>query len=123
VVASVASFGGPNLIQAMMARAVSPVAVAPAPRDPPRPAPAQPSASAVAFAPAAMTALIEAQERLAQDAPAMVRQDTARKIDHLIARLNDDSGPGAGGSDVPFAVRQLVVARQALSESVIDLQA
>jgi hypothetical protein len=123
MVASVASFGSLNLIQGLTARAVSPTPVAPVLRDQPR-APATPSsASTVAFAPAAMTALIEAQERMAQDAPLVVRQDTAQKIDQLIARLNDDSGPVATHADIPFAVRQLIVARQALSESLIDLQA
>jgi hypothetical protein len=128
MVASVASFGSLNLAQGLTARAVSPAPVAPVLRDQARrPAAlgsASPaSASTVAFAPAAMTALIEAQERLAQDASTVVRQDTAQKIDQLIARLNDGSGPVATHADVPFAVRQLIVARQALSESLIDLQA
>jgi hypothetical protein len=70
-----------------------------------------------------MTALIEAQERLAQDASMVVRQDTAQKIDQLIVRLNDKATPAATHADVPFALRQLIVARQALSESLIDLQA
>jgi hypothetical protein len=123
VVASLASSGSLNLIQGMMARAVSPAPIAPTLQDRPNPAPAQHSASVVAFAPAAMTALIEAQERLAQDAPVVVRQQTAQKIDQLIARLNDSSGPVASGSDIPFAVRELLAAREALSESLIDLQA
>jgi hypothetical protein len=123
VVASVASFGSLNLAQGLTARAVSPVAIAPVLRDQPRPPAGPNSASTVAFAPAAMTALIEAQERLAQDASMVVRQDTAQKIDQLIVRLNDKSTPAATHADVPFALRQLIVARQALSESLIDLQA
>ena len=50
-----------------------------------------------------MTALLEAQERLSQDAPPLVRQHTAQKIDDLIWRLNG-SGATAGA---PFPVRQL----------------
>jgi hypothetical protein len=127
MVASVASFGAFKLVQGQMARAVQPAPSAPVLQDrrsQPAPQPAsQPSPSAVAFAPAAMTALIEAQERLAQDAPATVRQDTAQKIDQLISRLNDSPTPMAAHADVPFAVRQLLVARQALSQSLVDLQA
>jgi hypothetical protein len=123
MVASVASFGSLNLAQGLTARAVAPVAIAPVLRDQPRPPVTPNSASSVAFAPTAMTALIEAQERLAQDAPMVVRQNTAQKIDQLIVRLNDESAPAANHAEVPFAVRQLIVARQALSESLIDLQA
>ena len=102
-----------------MARAVTPVAVAPVLRDRPRHA-AQYSASAVAFAPAAMTALIEAQERLAQNAPALVRQQTAEEIDHLIARM----GAAADGelTQAPLTVRQLRSVRDALSRSAVDIR-
>ena len=75
--------------------------------------------STVALAPVAMTALLEAQERLSQDAPPLVRQHTAQKIDDLIWRLN-----GAGATaGAPFPVRQLQTARDALLSSPFDLQA
>jgi hypothetical protein len=77
------------------------------------------AASTVALAPVAMTALLEAQERLSQDAPPLVRQHTAQKIDDLIWRLNG-AGPTAGA---PFPVRQLQTARDALLSGPFDLQA
>jgi hypothetical protein len=75
-----------------------------------------PRASVVAFAPAAMSALIEAQEHMAGDATPTDRSDTAQKIDHILARLAD-APPArpvtqvAGGG---FSLRMLVAARQQL---------
>ncbi len=74
-----------------------------------------------AVTPAAMTALIEAQERLSQDAPAFERQQTAAQIDQLMYELNE-APQGAYGRG-PMTVRQLRVSRYALSQSLIDLQA
>ena len=119
MVAQIASFGRVKLMQGVLGRAVSPVAVAPRPTDRPPQPDVRISASTVALAPAAMTALIEAQERLSENAPLPVRQHTAQKIDHLIWRL-DGSDAGAAA---PFAVRQLETAREALSLSRVDLQA
>lgn len=131
MITQIASYGRPSLAQAALlqataVRAVTPVAAPPVARDRPQSsaaqsAAAQHSASAVAFAPTAMTALIEAQERLAQNAPALVRRHTADEIDHLIARL------GATADDeltqAPLTVRQLRSVRDALSRSVIDIKA
>ena len=123
MVASIGSFGGLALAQGLATHAVASVAVAPALSDPPRPSGAPSSASLVALAPAAMTALIEAQERLSHDAPWVVRQDTAQKIDQLIGRLGDPPPPAETHADLSFAMRRLIAARQALSESLVDLRA
>jgi hypothetical protein len=73
----------------------------------------------VALTPVAMSALIEAQVQLSQNAPPLVRQHIAQKIDHLIWRLDGaDAGPGAS-----LAIRQLQTAREALSLRRVDLQA
>jgi len=78
-----------------------------------------PSALAVALAPAAMSALIEAQEHMAGDATPTDRGETAQKIDHILARLAD-APPAtpvtrvAGGG---FSVQMLMVARQQLRET------
>ena len=113
MIAPVASVGRPSLTQAIMARAVSPAAQAPRPGDRPPP-PAAPSAAAVTLGPAAMSALIEAQARLAQDAPLPIRQRTAEKIGLQIYRLDQAAGAGAGAADPPFAVRRLESVREAL---------
>jgi hypothetical protein len=119
VVGSVTSLGGLNLMQGLAARAVSPAADAPILRDRPQPPQAQHAASTVAFAPAAMSVLIEAQEKLSQPVAPLDRQQTARKIDQLIFRIAGASVP----MDPAFGVRQLQAARQALSVSPVDLQA
>ena len=78
-----------------------------------------PSALAVALAPAAMSALIEAQEHMAGDATSTDRSETAQKIDHILARLAD-APPAtpvtrvAGGG---FSVQMLMAARQHLRET------
>jgi hypothetical protein len=83
--------------------------VAPAERQPAdRPAP---KASIVALAPAAMSALIEAQEHLANNAPAGDRSDTTQKIDHILRRL------AAQGAASGFSVQMLRVARQQLHDT------
>jgi len=125
VITQIASYGRPSLAQAVMSRAVAPVAAAPVSRDRPpssgAESAAQHSASAVAFAPAAMTALIEAQERLAQNAPALVRQHTADEIDHLMARM--DAAADQQLQTQPLTVRQLISVRDALSRTAVDIKA
>ncbi len=113
MVASVASYGSLNLIQA---RAVSPGQIAPVPaapisRDRPRPN-AQHAASAVAFAPAAMAALITAQEHETAGAAPLARLRTVHVLDQLIATLDD--AETAMGS--PVSMQRLETARQRLSE-------
>ena len=122
MIGSIASFGRASPAPGVMARGVAPASDAPNLRDR-QPPPAPHGVSAVALAPAAMSALIEAQERLAQDAPALVRQHTVQKIDQLIYRLDGAAAPAGADRDAPFAVRRLQVAREALSRSLVDLQA
>jgi hypothetical protein len=136
VAAAIASYGSLNLIQGralwgMMTHAVTPAAEAPDLQDQPQPAPqASPEASGAPSAtnlaasdanltPASMSALIQAQANLNQNAPAMIRQHTAEKIGEMIWRL--DAAPAL--SPAPFAVRQLQAARAALSQSLVDLRA
>lgn len=79
----------------------------------------QPRASVVAMAPAAMSALIEAQEHMAGDATPTDRSATARKIDHILARLTDTPParptpkPAPGG----FSVQMLMAVREQLRET------
>lgn len=84
---------------------VPPLAVEP---EPPPPTPGH-TASTVALAPAAMGALIEAQERMTNDAPELVRANTARKLDGLISRLADEVPPPP--KDSGYTVRRLETAR------------
>jgi hypothetical protein len=124
VISQIASYGRPIPLSGMMARAVAPAAVAPTLQDRPQPAPAQHTPSTVALAPATLSALAEAQARLAQDAPILQRQDTAQKLDQLIAQLEAASGGTADAElAAPFTVRRLQAARDALSPSQIDLKA
>jgi hypothetical protein len=118
-----------------MTHAVSPTAGAPVLQDQPQAAPAreapppvvpsvaqaaaQLAASAVNMTPASMAALIQAQANLSQSAPAMIREHTAENIGQMIWRLDD--APAL--SPAPLAVRQLEVARAALSQSLVDLRA
>jgi hypothetical protein len=134
MVAQVASLGSFSLMQGQMARAVAPAAAAPvAGRRPQQGAAQQDRAqqdlaqqdapqhvvSAVAFAPAAMSVLIEAQEQQSDAAPVLDRDHTVEKIDRLIDRL----GGAPPASDPSFAVRRLQAARAALAQGPIDLHA
>jgi hypothetical protein len=114
VVASVASFGSLNLIQARTVSpgAVMPVPAAPISRDRPQPAP-QHAASAVALAPAAMAALIEAQEHESQGDAPLARLRTVHVLDQLIASL--DGAQTTPGS--PASVQRLQTAREQLLET------
>jgi hypothetical protein len=119
MVASVASFGSPTLTQGQTAHAVVPAAVASIANDVPPHHAAQHVVSAVAFAPAAMSALIEAQEALSHPAPVLAREDTVHAIDQLIYRLD----AGATSEDMPFEVRRLHAARVALAANPVDIKA
>jgi hypothetical protein len=68
------------------------------------------AASQVALAPAAMSALIEAQEHMAGD---------AKKIDHILARLTDTppAQPVAAAAQGDFSLQMLVAARRLLRET------
>jgi hypothetical protein len=135
VISSVTTYGGLSLTQGAMTYAVSPTASAGASGDQPQPdpqtqaqsaAPGAQQAAAVGLAaanvnltPASMSALIQAQASLNQDAPAMIRQHTAENIGQMIWKL--DQAPPL--SPAPMAVRQLRAAQNALTQSLVDLQA
>ena len=121
MITQIASYGRPSLTQAVMSRAVTPVAMAPVLRDRPQQPTTHHSASAVAFAPAVMTALIDAQERLAQNAPAFERRQAAEEIDHLMARM--EAAADTQLSAAPLTVRQLRSVRDALSRTSFDIKA
>ena len=74
------------------------------------------AASQVALAPAAMSALIEAQEHMAGDATPTDRDDTAHKIDHILSRLTDTppAQPVGVAADGDFSLQMLMNARQLL---------
>jgi hypothetical protein len=114
VIAVGAYQGRAKLTQVSPVRAVAPAPVSPATGDRPRTPPAPTlAASAVALAPAAMGALLEAQERLSVDTTPLARSHTARKIDQLIDRLDGDPPPPAADG-APLTVRRLQVARENL---------
>ncbi|THD66254.1 hypothetical protein [Phenylobacterium sp.] len=133
MIGSVTTYGGLSLTQGAMTYAVTPGASAGASGDQPQPdsqgqaqsaASAQQAASELAatnanLTPATMSALIQAQASLVQDAPAMIRQHTAETIGQMIWRL--DQAPPL--SPAPMAVRQLQAARMALTQSLVDLRA
>ncbi len=114
MVAAVASFGSLNLVQARPASAgaVMPVPAAPISRDRPQPAPRH-TVSAMALAPAAMAALIEAQEHETQGSAPLACLRTVHVLDQLIVSL--DAAQTAPGS--PASVQRLQVARQRLLET------
>ncbi len=74
------------------------------------------AASQVALAPAAMSALIEAQAHMSRDATPTDRSDTAQKIDHILSRLTDTppAQPVGQATDGDFSLQMLVNARQLL---------
>lgn len=78
------------------------------------------AASQVAFAPAAMSALIEAQEHMAGDATPTDRSDTAQKIDHLLSRLTDTppAQPVGQAATGDVSLQMLMNARQLLRGGV-----
>ncbi len=77
------------------------------------------AASVVALAPAAMSALIEAQEHMASDVTPADRSATAQKIDHILVRLTESAPatPAAQPSPGGFSVQMLMAARQQLRDT------
>jgi len=81
------------------------------------------AASAVALAPAAMTALLQAQEHTGEAGQSAARAQSAQQIDHLISRLSDcppppapQTQPGTGqGASVSMTL--LLAARQHLRQA------
>lgn len=117
MVASVASFGSLSLMQGMMARAVSPAAVAPTLQDRPKPSSAAHASTTVAFAPAAMHALLQAQEQMDKDAPVTARMPTVIAIDQLISQMTDAPPPAQPVADAPMTLRRLETVRQQLAQA------
>jgi hypothetical protein len=118
LIATVATYGSPRLNQPTAVRTAPLRAVAPTPpvpladQRPPQPAPL--NASIVALAPAAMTALIQAQEYMNASAPVLEVVHAAQEIDHLIARLDDGDPPPPPTDGASLTVRRLQTARQQL---------
>ena len=100
-------------LSVQMLRALEPAVSPVAPAQPVtiefRTGPSRPqhSAAAVAFAPAAMSALIEAQKHLAHGAAPLVRDQSMHAIDRLMARMPQPE---------PLAARMLTVARDRLRD-------
>lgn len=78
------------------------------------------AASQVALAPAAMSALIEAQEHMAGDATPTDRTDTAQKIDQILSRLTDTppAQPVGQATNGDVSLQMLMNARQLLRGGV-----
>ena len=125
MIGRIAAFGRLDpMLSGLTTRAVSPAAETPRPADRPRQPAAIPlSASIVALAPAAMTALIDAQARLDHNPPQLVRARTVARLDRLIASLEDAPAARAINDAAPLPVRQLEHAREALARTPVDLQA
>jgi hypothetical protein len=114
LIVSIAAHGSLKLGQSAPTRAGAPVSPAPVSNDRPRQAPVWRSASAVALAPAAMSALIEAQENMGSGGTEFDRQKTAQKLDRLISRLDEDDPPPPPAAGAPFTLRRLQTARDLL---------
>jgi hypothetical protein len=123
LVASIASYGSLNPLSPTIPSPISPSPDVWGLPNRAQALPAEHTFSNVAFAPAAMSALIEAQEQLSQGARQLDRARTVAKIDHLISVLADAPAAEVGSLAAPFAVRKLQTARQVLSLSPVDLQA
>jgi hypothetical protein len=133
VIGSGTTYGGLSLTQGAMTYTVSPGASAGAAGDQPQSDPqgqaqsaaaaqqgaAELSAANVNLTPASMSALIQAQASLSQNAPAMIRQHTAENIGQMIWKL--DQAPPL--SPAPMAVRELQAAQKALTQSLVDIRA
>jgi hypothetical protein len=106
VVASIASFSRFSLMPgAMMMRAVPPTAGAPLPQDRPQPLPAHHSAAIVTLAPAAMSALLQAQESQSKGASRPARARTLTKFDRRASGLADESADEGEADEGLFAER------------------
>ena len=112
MVASVARFGSLSPAQGVVARVVMPIPPAPTLKDRPQPSPPiQHSAAAVALAPAAMHALLLAQEQMDTHAPILARTPTVIAIDQLITQMVDAPVVTAPVADAPLTLRRLETAR------------
>ena len=124
MIGRIASLGRLSPVSGLTTHAVRPAADAPRLADRPRPqAPVSPPASIVALAPAAMTALIDAQARLDHSPPQLVRARTVARLDRLIASLEGAPAAQAASNAAPLPIRRLEHAREALARTPIDLRA
>ncbi|HEX3366351.1 hypothetical protein [Phenylobacterium sp.] len=103
----------------MIARGVSPAAVAqaaiaPTLEDRPR---AQHTSTTVALSPAAMHALLQAQEQMDKNAPVTARMPTVIAIDQLISQMTDTPPSAQPVADAPLTLRRLDAARQQLTQA------
>jgi hypothetical protein len=119
VLAAIASIN----VQSLMANRVNP-ARSPADTDPMVGTEAQrverahhAAAVAAALAPAAMTALLDAQESMGGDATALGRACTVRQIDHLITRMTGAPPVAVTTPGADFSLARLMTARQQLRET------
>ena len=116
MVASVASFGSLSLMQGVMARAVSPAADAPTLQNRPKPSSAPHASTSVALAPAAMHALLQAQEQMDKNAPITARMPTVIAIDQLISQMVDAAPTAQPVADAPMTLRRLETVRLQLAQ-------
>ena len=75
------------------------------------------AASVAAIGPAAMTALLAAQETMSGDATTIGRARTVRQIDHVIARLTGGPAIAVSTPGADFSLARLMTARQQLRET------
>ena len=123
MVASFASFGLVCLVLALLVCAVSPAAATPTAQDRPRPPAERHAACAVALAPAAMSALLDAQEWIAKGPLPLTRTLTVGKLDRLISSLAGEPAAAVDPEDAPSALRELETTREQLARATIDLRA
>lgn len=71
---------------------------------------------AAALTPAAMSALIEAQETVGHGGNAAARAQTAHKLDDLLSKLDNAAPPGPPPAQPGFAIQMLLAARQQLAQ-------
>ena len=74
-------------------------------------------ACAAALAPAAMSALIQAQETVAHDASPAARVQTTRQIDQVLSQLDAASPPSPPSPGASFSVQMLLAARHQLNQT------
>jgi hypothetical protein len=72
---------------------------------------------AAALAPAAMSALIQAQETVAHDASPAARIETTRQIDRVLSQLDAAPAPSRPSPAASFSVQMLLAARHQLTQT------
>ena len=75
------------------------------------------AAAAAALAPAAMTALLSAQEHMAADSSTISRARTVREIDHVITRATGAPPIAITSAGADFSLAKLMTARQQLRDT------